>query len=53
SAFGAVYVSMREAENIKRRKIVGATKRKVSEEKLFISKGNTDSYYFQYNGHNR
>ena len=39
---------MRESGNIKRRKVVGATKRKATEDRIFIPKGTTSGHYVQF-----
>ena len=46
SAFGVVNLTMRESGNIKRRKVVGATKRKATEDRIFIPKGTTSGHYY-------
>ncbi|KAG1473609.1 hypothetical protein G6F56_000857 [Rhizopus delemar] len=48
SSAGVVNVSMREPGNIKRRKVVGATKRKTPGDKLSVSSGTTGSHYMHY-----
>lgn len=45
--FGSVNVAMREPGNVKRRKVMGATKRKTQADKLSIPKGTTGSNYLQ------
>jgi hypothetical protein len=47
SAFGVVNLTMRESGNIKRRKVVGATKRKAPEDRISIPKGTTSGHYVQ------
>ncbi|KAG2191411.1 hypothetical protein INT47_012674 [Mucor saturninus] len=48
SAIGVVNLSMRESGNVKRRKVVGATKRKAPEDKLSVPKGTTGGHYLQF-----
>jgi hypothetical protein len=48
SSIGVVNVSVREAGNVKRRKVVGATKRKVPGNCLTLPKGTTDSHFMQF-----
>jgi hypothetical protein len=48
SAFGVVNLTMRESGNIKRRKVVGATKRKAPEDRISIPKGTTSGHYIQF-----
>ncbi|EIE86178.1 hypothetical protein G6F46_010706 [Rhizopus delemar] len=48
SSVGAVNVSVREAGNVKRRKVVGATKRKAPGNCLTLHKGTTGSHFMQF-----
>ncbi|KAG2191303.1 hypothetical protein INT47_005744 [Mucor saturninus] len=48
SAIGVVNLSMRESGNVKRRKVVGATKRKAPKDKLSVLKGTTGGHYLQF-----
>ncbi|KAG1145525.1 hypothetical protein G6F37_003396 [Rhizopus arrhizus] len=48
SAFGVVNLTMRESGNIKRRKVVGAIKRKAVEDRIVIPKGTTSGHYVQF-----
>lgn len=48
SPFGVVNVAMREPGNVKRRKVVGATKRKAPGDKLSIPKGIAGFQYLQF-----
>ncbi|KAG1056438.1 hypothetical protein G6F43_001683 [Rhizopus delemar] len=48
SAFGVVNLTMRESGNIKRRKVVGATKRKAPEDKISVPKGTTSGHYTKF-----
>ncbi|CAO3615524.1 unnamed protein product [Mucor hiemalis] len=49
SAFGVVNVSMREPGNVKRRRVVGAKKRKATEDiSATIPKGTTTGHYVQF-----
>ncbi|EIE88315.1 hypothetical protein RO3G_13026 [Rhizopus delemar RA 99-880] len=48
SAFGVVNLTMRESGNIKRRKVVGATKRKAPEDRISVPKGTTSGHYTQF-----
>lgn len=48
SSADVVYVSMREPGNIKRRKVVGATKRKTPGDKLSVPSGTTGSHYMHF-----
>lgn len=48
SAIGVVNLSMREAGNVKKRKVVGATKRKTPEDRLSVPKGTTGGHYLQF-----
>jgi Fe-S cluster assembly iron-binding protein IscA len=48
SAIGVVNVSMREPRNLKKRKIVGASKRKAPEDRISISKNTTSGHYLQF-----
>ncbi|KAG0736762.1 hypothetical protein G6F19_007848 [Rhizopus arrhizus] len=47
SAVGAVNMKLRESGNLKRRKAVGATKRKAPEEQLSVPKVTTVEHYLQ------
>ncbi|KAG1146978.1 hypothetical protein G6F37_003676 [Rhizopus arrhizus] len=47
SAAGFV-VKLRESRNIKRRKVIGATKRKAPEDQLSVPKGTTGEHYLQF-----
>lgn len=40
-------LSLRESGNIKKRKVVGAAKRKAPEESLIVPKGTTGEHYLQ------
>lgn len=40
-------LSLRESGNIKKRKVVGAAKRKAPEERLIVPKGTTGEHYLQ------
>ncbi|KAG1144704.1 hypothetical protein G6F37_003151 [Rhizopus arrhizus] len=48
SAFDVVNLTMRESGNIKRRKVVGATKRKTPEDRVSIPKRTTSGHYVQF-----
>ncbi|CAO3684171.1 unnamed protein product [Rhizopus stolonifer] len=48
SVIGVVNLSMREAGNIKKRRVVGAKRRKGPEDKLTVSSGTTDEHYLQF-----
>lgn len=49
SAFGFIYLSIRDPGNVKRRKVVGVTKRKIPRDAaLSISKGTTVGHYLQF-----
>lgn len=48
SALGVVNLSMRESGNTKKRKVVGATKRKAPEDRLSVPKGTTGGHYLQF-----
>ncbi|KAI8884049.1 hypothetical protein K501DRAFT_272118 [Backusella circina FSU 941] len=47
SAVKAVNMKLRESGNLKRRKAIGATKRKAPEEQLPVPKGTTVEHYLQ------
>ncbi|KAI8884478.1 hypothetical protein K501DRAFT_161332, partial [Backusella circina FSU 941] len=48
SAIGVVNLSMRESGNVKRRKVVGATKRKAPQDRLSVPNGTTGDHYLQF-----
>jgi hypothetical protein len=48
SAIGVVNLSMRESGNVKRRKDVGATKRRAPQHRLSVPKGTTGGHYLQF-----
>ncbi|KAG1456101.1 hypothetical protein G6F56_006910 [Rhizopus delemar] len=48
SAIGVVNMKLRESGNLKRRKVVGATKRKAPEDQLSVPKGTTGEHYLQF-----
>ncbi|KAG1372799.1 hypothetical protein G6F61_010727 [Rhizopus arrhizus] len=48
SAAGVDNVKLRESGNIKKRKVVGATKRKAPEDQLSVPKGTTGEHYLQF-----
>ncbi|KAI8346389.1 hypothetical protein EDC96DRAFT_567853 [Choanephora cucurbitarum] len=48
SSAGIVNVSIREAGNVKRRKVAGATKRKAPEDRLNLPKGTTGNHFMQF-----
>jgi transposase len=48
SAFGVVNISLREPGNVKRRKVVGATKRKSPEDRISVPKGTTSGHYLNF-----
>ncbi|KAI8360726.1 hypothetical protein EDC96DRAFT_566064 [Choanephora cucurbitarum] len=48
SSAGIVNVSIREAGNVKRRKVAGATKRKAPEGRLNLPKGTTGNHFMQF-----
>ncbi|KAG0786120.1 hypothetical protein G6F22_007727 [Rhizopus arrhizus] len=48
SAFGVVNLTIRKSGNIKRRKVVGATKRKAPEDRISIPKRTTSGHYVQF-----
>ncbi|CEG67847.1 hypothetical protein RMATCC62417_04209 [Rhizopus microsporus] len=48
SSAGVVNVSIREAGNVKRRKVAGATKRKAPEDRLNLLKGTTGNHFMQF-----
>lgn len=48
SSVGLVNVSMREPGSVKRRKVVGATKRKAPGDKLSMPKGTTGAHYMHF-----
>lgn len=48
SVFGFVNISLREPGNVKRRKVVGATKRKSPEDRISVPKGTTSGHYLNF-----
>ncbi|KAG1046942.1 hypothetical protein G6F43_010590 [Rhizopus delemar] len=48
SAIGVVNMKLRESGNLKRRKVVGATKRKAPEDQLSVPKGTIGEHYLQF-----
>lgn len=48
SAIGVVNLSMRESGNIKRKKVVGATKRKAPQDRLSVPRGATGGHYLHF-----
>lgn len=48
SSVGVVNVFMREPENVKRRKVAGATKRKAPSDKISMRKGTTGAHYMHF-----
>lgn len=48
SAIGVVNMKLRESGNLKRRKVMGATKRKAPEGQLSVPKGTTGEHYLQF-----
>lgn len=48
SAIGVVGLSMGESGNVKRRKAVGATKRKTPQDRLSVPRGTTGGHYLQF-----
>ncbi|KAG1167496.1 hypothetical protein G6F36_012526 [Rhizopus arrhizus] len=48
SAIGVVNMKLRESGNLKRRKAVGATKRKAPEDQLSVPKGTIGEHYLQF-----
>lgn len=48
SAIGVVNLSMRESRNVKRKKVVGATKRKTPQDRLSVPKGTKDGHYLHF-----
>ncbi|CAO3665567.1 unnamed protein product [Rhizopus stolonifer] len=48
SAIGVVNLSMKESGNVKRKKVVGVTKRKVPQDRLSVPKSTTGGHYFHF-----
>ncbi|KAG1471987.1 hypothetical protein G6F56_001802 [Rhizopus delemar] len=48
SAIGVVNLSMSESGNVKRKKVVGATKRKAPQDRLSVPKGTTGCHYLHF-----
>lgn len=48
SAFGVLNISLREPGNVKRRKVVGVTKRKSPEDRISVPKGTTSGHYLNF-----
>jgi transposase len=48
SAVGVVNMKLRESGNLKRRKVVGTSKRKAPEDQLSVPKGTTGEHYLQF-----
>jgi hypothetical protein len=48
SAFSIVNISLREAGNVKKRKVVGVTKKKATEDRISVPKGTTSGHYLNF-----